>query len=83
MPYIYSTSILNQEIDQNTSPSDDDNCLGLLKHYRSLMAMSMEVSKPIFSLKNADGAIGSHAEAVVNAYRDFKELTEKIIKKAI
>ena len=83
IPYIYSTSILNQEIDQNTSPSDDDNCLGLLKHYRSLMAMSMEVSKPIFSLKNADGAIGSHAEAVVNAYRDFKKLTEKIINKAI
>ena len=83
IPYIYSKSILDKEIDEDTLPLDDDNCLGLLKHYRSLIAMSMEVSKPIFSLKSADGAIGSHNEAVQRAYSDFKELTKKIIERAI
>lgn len=83
IPYIYSKSILNKEIDETTTPQNDDNCLGLLKHYRSLIAMSMEVSKPIFLLKSADGAIGSHNEAVQRAYSDFKELTKKIIERAI
>jgi chromosome partitioning protein len=83
IPYIYNKSILNREIDEDTIPQNDDNCLGLLKHYRSLIAMSMEVSKPIFSLKSADGVFGSHNEAVQRAYSDFKELTEKIIERAI
>ena len=83
IPYIYNKSILDREIDKDTLPLDDDNCLGLLKHYRSLIAMSMEVSKPIFLLKSADGAIGSHNEAVQRAYSDFKELTKKIIERAI
>jgi chromosome partitioning protein len=83
IPYIYSKSILDREIDEDTLPLNDENCLGLLKHYRSLMAMSMEVSKPIFSLKSADGAIGSHNDAVQKAHNDFKELTKKIIERAI
>jgi chromosome partitioning protein len=83
IPYIYSKSILDREIDEDTLPLNDENCLGLLKHYRSLIAMSMEVSKPIFSLKSADGAIGSHNDAVQKAHNDFKELTKKIIERAI
>jgi chromosome partitioning protein len=83
IPYIYSKSILDKEIDEDTLPLNDENCLGLLKHYRSLIAMSMEVSKPIFSLKSADGAIGSHNEAVQRAYSDFKDLTKKIIERAV
>jgi chromosome partitioning protein len=82
IPHIYNKSILEIEIDEDTLPENDENCLGLLKHYRSLIAMSMEVSKPIFLLKSADGAIGSHNEAVQRAYKDFKELTEKIIERA-
>ena len=83
IPYIYSKSIFDEEIDEDTIPQNDDNCLGLLRHYRSLIAMSMEVSKPFFLLKSADGAIGSHNEAVQRAYSDFKELTKKIIERAI
>ena len=83
IPYIYSKSILDKQINEDTLPLNDENCLGLLKHYRSLIAMSMEVSKPIFLLKSADGAIGSHNEAVQRAYSDFKELTEKIILRAL
>jgi hypothetical protein len=40
--------------------------------------MAMEVRKPIFRLKPADGAIGAHAQAVKDCYRGFQELAEKI-----
>jgi hypothetical protein len=40
--------------------------------------MAMEVRKPIFFLKSADGAIGAHMEAVKSCYRDFQELARKV-----
>lgn len=80
IPEIYRKAILGDYGIGSTSVEGDENCLGLLKHYRSLIPMSMEVNKPIFSLKPADGAIGAHLEAVRKAYQDFKQLTEKIIE---
>lgn len=52
----------------------DSNCLANLKHYRSLAPMAQEVRKPIFHLSSADGAIGSHAQAVRDAWSDFHAL---------
>jgi len=60
---------------------NDENCLALLKHYHSLIPMAMEVRKPIFLLKPADGAIGAHYQAVQRSYQDFKQLTKRIISK--
>ena len=57
---------------------NDPYCLSLLKHYRSLMPMAMEVRKPIFFLKSADGAIGAHIEAVRKCYKDFEALAGRI-----
>jgi chromosome partitioning protein len=57
----------------------DPNCLALLKHFRGLMPMAIEVRKPIFALKSADGAIGAHAQAVRDCHRDFKQLALKIL----
>jgi chromosome partitioning protein len=65
------TSVLNRV-------EEDSNCLSLLKHYRSLMPMAVEARKPIFFLKSADGAIGSHTEAVASCYRDFENLARRI-----
>jgi hypothetical protein len=59
---------------------EDFNCLAQLKHYHSLIPMAMEVRKPIFLLRPADGAIGAHYQAVLRAYGDFLLLTEKIIQ---
>ena len=56
----------------------DPNCLGLVKHYRSLMPMSMEAHKPMFHLLPADGAIGAHYHAVQEADKNFKQLAKKI-----
>lgn len=63
-----------------SSVEEDENCLGLLKHYHSLIPMAMEARKPIFMLKPADGAIGSHYNAVTHSYQDFKSLSEKILE---
>ena len=58
---------------------DDKYCLALLRHYKSLIPFAQEVRKPVFKLKSADGAIGSHATAVARAYDDFRALAEKIL----
>ncbi|MDP2066458.1 MAG: AAA family ATPase [Burkholderiaceae bacterium] len=58
--------------------ANDGNCLARLKHYRSLVPMAQEVHKPIFHLSSADGAIGSHSQAVHDAWSDFKALAVAI-----
>jgi cellulose biosynthesis protein BcsQ len=57
---------------------NDPECLALLKNYQSLMPMAQEARKPIFQLKPADGAIGSHIAAVNHVYDDFKRLALRI-----
>lgn len=59
----------------------DTYCLATLKNYRSLMPMAMEVHKPMFHLKPADGAIDTHMQAVSECYTDFKQLASIIAKK--
>jgi cellulose biosynthesis protein BcsQ len=59
----------------------DFNRIGLVKHYRSLMPMSMEAHKPMFHLLPADGAIGSHYHAVKEAGENFKQLALEIEKR--
>ena len=79
MPAVYHNAVLR---DSTTAvmPSQDQECLATLKHYRSLIPMGQESRKPIFHLTSADGAIGSHAQAVQEAYRDFELLANKLIK---
>ena len=63
-------------------PADDDeHCLATVRHYRSLVPMAQEARKPVFHLTTADGAIGSHAAAVSDAYRDFRILADSIRQK--
>jgi hypothetical protein len=59
----------------------DANCIAVIRHYISLMSMSREARKPMFHLKPADGALGAHASAARDAYRDFKALTEEILRR--
>jgi chromosome partitioning protein len=80
MPTVYHDAVLKNSTTAAT-PSQDPACLATLKHYRSLIPMGQEARKPIFHLTPADGAIGSHAQAVQEAYKDFKILAEKLLKK--
>ncbi len=79
IPYFYSKYVLNNNQPSSQTVEEDDNCIGLLKHYHSLAPMSMEAHKPMFILKPADGAIGMHVYAVQKCYDDFKTLAEKIV----
>lgn len=78
IPNVYREFIL-KESTNDYNVEEDENCLGLLKHYHSLAPMAMEAHKPIFLLKPADGAIGAHAQAVQRSYLDFRKLTEKMV----
>lgn len=81
IPGEYRESVLRQPTDMPPDLDKDPFCLKTLKHYRSLMPMAMEAGKPMFFLKPADGAIGSHAQAVQGCYKDFQRLTRRIAER--
>ena len=78
IPKTYRESILHESGSAPAEVMQDDNCLALLKHYRSLMPLAMETHKPMFHLRPADGAIGAHVAAVRACYEDFENLARKI-----
>lgn len=83
IPAIYRVAVLDEKSTPKTPFVDKDPySLALLKHYRSLMPLAMEVRKPMFSLKPADGAIGAHVDAVKSCYKDFQDLAWRIAQSA-
>lgn len=79
MPEEYASNLLDRKSGPFPArPNDDPHCLATIKHFRSLVPLAQEARKPIFHLRPADGAIGSHAAAVVDARRDFRALADKI-----
>ncbi|MFP4440478.1 MAG: ParA family protein [Chloroflexaceae bacterium] len=81
IPAEYRQSVLDEEITHVPGVADDPYCLATLKHYRSLMPLAMDARKPMFFLKPADGAIGSHLSAVHSCYEDFKNLAQQIAER--
>ena len=80
MPQEYRSSLAMPKTDSTIrAAKDDPECLALLRHYKSLIPMAQEARKPVFLLKSADGAIGSHAASVNQAYSDFEMLAKKIL----
>lgn len=67
-----------QLLDDEAPSGSDPYCLALLRHFRSLLPLSLEARKPVFDLKAADGAIGSHAASVKDAHRAFEKLAREI-----
>ncbi|ATO32378.1 ParA family protein [Dickeya dianthicola] len=78
IPSVYREAVLNESPVQDMKQESDPYCLATIKHYRSLIPMAQEYRKPIFNLTSADGAIGSHANAVSDAKKDFRQLAIKI-----
>jgi hypothetical protein len=72
IPGEYRAFVLAEPGGANHAIRNDPHKLALLKHYRSLMTMAQEARKPMFYLKPADGAIGSHFQSAHEAYRDFQ-----------
>ena len=81
IPAVYREYVLNETHSGSIRQQEDPYCLATIKHYRSLIPMAQEHRKPIFSLTSADGAIGSHANAVQDAKKDFNQLAKKIAAK--
>lgn len=81
IPEVYREFVLYETLSEKIRQEDDPYCLATIKHYRSLIPMAQEHRKPIFNLTSADGAIGSHANAVQDAKKDFKQLAGKIAEK--
>ena len=82
VPNAYRKYVLADERQKKLVVESDRNCLAMLKHYRSLMAMAQEARKPIFHLRPADGALGANVAAVRDAYKDFEKLSSKILSEA-
>jgi cellulose biosynthesis protein BcsQ len=80
IPDAYRVAVLDEASQPGVTIDDDPHCLAILKHYRSLMPLAQEARKPMFALKPADGAIGGHATAVQDCYRDFRALARAIAK---
>ena len=78
IPSEYRSSVLNV-LEQNISSETDSHCLARFKYYRSLVPMAQEARKPIFHLTSADGAIGSHSYAVMEARAHFHALAKTIL----
>lgn len=78
IPSTYRRAVLDEDSQAGSEIEKDPHCLATLKHFRSLMPLAQEARKPMFALKAADGAIGGHAQAVQDCYRDFRALAREI-----
>jgi len=81
IPAEFRKSVLVKDATKVPTIEKDPYCLAMLKNYNSLMQLAQEARKPIFSLRAADGAIGSHANAVAKAHDDFKALAQDIAQR--
>jgi cellulose biosynthesis protein BcsQ len=79
VPAYYRQSVLDQSPGLAPPVTKDRHCLGLLKHYHSLVPLGQEARKPVFFLKSADGAIGAHQRAVREAYGHFEALARRLL----
>ncbi len=80
IPGTFREKVLGEPSTGGQIPEKDENCLGLLKHYRSLIPMAVEARKPIFRLKPSDGAIGAHTHSVIDCGDDFRRLAHRILE---
>jgi cellulose biosynthesis protein BcsQ len=79
IPEEYRQSVLDEPPSKTPlRVSADPNCVAQLKHYRSLMPLAQDAHKPMFTLTAADGALGGHAKAVQDCYRDFRGVAREI-----
>lgn len=82
IPGVYREAVLGEEDGHDFVASENDpHCLASLRNYRSLMPMAQDTRKPMFDLRPADGAIGSHAQLVQTCANEFRNLAERIAER--
>lgn len=78
MPGEFHQSIL-RDASVPDRTDDDPWCLGIMRHYQSLMPLAQDARKPMFQLRPGDGAIGSQMGAVQRCREDFDRLAARIL----
>lgn len=76
----FASSLLGQSatsIDSETDPS----CLGVMRHYHTLMPLALDAQRPMFHLRPADGAIGSRMDYVRTCGADIRTLARSFFDK--
>lgn len=82
IPGVYREAVLGEGVTRKRAKAEDEeHCLATLRNYRSLMPMAQDVRKPMFDLRPADGAIGSHAQLAQTCAQEFRNLAERIAEK--
>jgi chromosome partitioning protein len=79
MPSQYHYSLLRDSL-KPASTDVDPECLGIMRHYQSLMPLAQDAQKPMFELRPADGAIGAQMNAVQQCREDFESLALNILR---
>jgi cellulose biosynthesis protein BcsQ len=79
VPASYRHSVMAEPADGAPQVADDPYCLGLLKHYHSLISLGQEARKPVFLLRSADGALGAYQRAVHEVFGHFEALTRRLL----
>ncbi len=75
IPAVYRESVLGEVPALLATPDGPDfHCIATLRNFRSLMPMAQDARRPMFDLRPADGAIGSHAQLVRTCEDDFRAL---------
>jgi cellulose biosynthesis protein BcsQ len=80
IPGEYARAMLGAEAALAES-GDDPSCLGVMRHYQSLMPLAQDAQRPMFLLRPADGAIGSHLDAVRRCADDFRRLSQSVLER--
>ncbi len=79
IPGVYREAVLGEKPSTKMGKgADNEHCLATLRNYRSLMPMAKDARKPMFDLRPADGAIGSHAQLAQTCADEFRRLAQRI-----
>lgn len=80
MPGEFHRSVLRDDLQPETTDADNW-CLGVMRHYQSLMPLAQDAQKPMFQLRPGDGAIGAHMDAVRRCRQEFAALATEIMRR--
>ena len=78
IPGEYARTMTGQD-PASASSDSDPACLGVMRHYQSLMPLAQDALRPMFHLRPADGVIGAHMDAVQRCAEDFRRLGHAIL----
>ncbi len=81
IPAAFARYVQDAPVSGSVTIDDDPSCLGLLKHYASLVPLAQAARKPIFALKQADGIGGGQIQSVAHARRQFSDFADALLAK--